>query len=113
MGEVAVLDNPWSIFGYKAEQNSIVLVIPRDKLLVKLQQDLGMASRFYRVAVLLLSSRLQGLISRLGYGGSRYEIGSSLSAQIKYADEVEPQIMDNLTLGGARFEWMLKRLKVS
>jgi bacteriocin-type transport-associated protein len=112
VGEAIALDNPISTYTLRALENSILLRIPQQQLLVKLQQDVGTASRFYRVVAMLLSGRLQGLISRLGYGRSRYQIGQSLKLEADYEDEIDLDTMDNLTLGGARFDWMLKRLKV-
>ncbi|MFM7407913.1 MAG: cyclic nucleotide-binding domain-containing protein [Cuspidothrix sp.] len=111
--ETVTLDNPVSSCTLKALENSILLRISAPQLLVKLQQDIGTAARFYRVVAMLLSGRWQGLISRLGYGRSRYQRGQSLGISTKYDDEIDLDVMDNITLGGARFDWMLKRLKVS
>ncbi len=113
VGEAITLDSPMSTCTLKALENSILLKIPEQQLLVKLQQDIGTSARFYRVVSMLISGRLQGLISRLGYGRSRYQIGQSLDLEAAYEDELDLEVMDNLTLGGARFDWMLKRLKVS
>jgi bacteriocin-type transport-associated protein len=112
VGEAIALDNPTATATVKALENSILLRIPQQQLLLKLQQDVGAAARFYRVEAMLLSSRLQGLISRLGYGRSHYQPGASLDLAAKYEDELDFDTMDNLTLGGARFDWMLKRLTV-
>lgn len=112
IGEAIALDNPISTATVRALENSILLRIPQQQLLLKLQQDVGAAARFYRVESMLLASRLQGLISRLGYGRTRYEPGQSLDLTANYEDELDLDMMDNLTLGGARFDWMLKRLTV-
>ncbi len=112
IGEAIALDNPVSTVTVRALENSILLKIPQRQLLLKLQQDVGAAARFYRVESILLSSRLHGLISRLGYGQSSYQIGQSLELSAEYEDEINLDAMDNLTLGGARFDWMLKRLTV-
>ncbi len=112
IGEAIALDNPISTATVRALENSILLRIPQQQLILKLQQDVGAAARFYRVEAMLLSSRLQGLISRLGYGRSRYQAGESLDLAANYEDELDFDAMDNLTLGGARFDWMLKRLTV-
>lgn len=82
-------------------------------MILKLQQDVGMASRFYRVIAKLMSGRVQGMISRLGFGKTSYSQGETLSQDTTYEDEIDLDVMDNLTLGGARFDWMLRRLKVS
>lgn len=113
LGEIAAFDSAIANYTIKALQDSLVLAIPRGQLLIKLQQDLGMASRFYRVLAILQSGRLQGLISRLGFGKSSYQVGQRLSKDIQYEDEIDLDVMDKLTLGGARFNWMLNRLKVS
>ncbi len=112
VGELAFLDASLSSLTYIALENSTVFKIPRQKFLIKLEQDMGMAARFNRVVVMLLSERLQSLISRLGYGRVTYQIGQSLSENKLYEDEIDLATMDNLTLGGARLDWMLKRLKL-
>ena len=113
LGEIAALESHRSYSTLKTLEDSSVLVIPRQQLLLKLQQDPAMASRFYRVVAKLLSGRLQGLISRLGFGKSSYQVGQRLSQDIEYEDEIDLDVMDNLSLGGARFDWMLRQLRVS
>ena len=113
IGEIAALDSNLSTATFKAVEDLLLLTIPRQQLLIKLQQDPGMASRFYRVAAMLISRRLQGLISRLGFGKSSYKVDQKLSYEISYEDEIDLDLMDNITLGEARFDWMLKRLRVS
>lgn len=112
IGQTALLDSRLSSFTFKTLEDSLVLAIPRPQLSIKLQQDPGMSSRFYRVIGMLLAEQLQGLISRLGYGRSSYQRGEKLSQDIEYEDELNLDAMDNITLGGARFDWMLKRLQV-
>jgi bacteriocin-type transport-associated protein len=113
VGEIAAFETYLANITLKALEDSIVLAIPRQQLLLKLQQDPGMAARFYRVVAILLSGRLQGLISRLGFGKSSYQFGQTLSQDTEYEDEIDLSLMDNITMGGARFDWMLKRLRVS
>lgn len=113
LGEIAAFDSAIANYTLTALQDSLVLTIPRTQLLLKLRQDLGMAARFYRLVAILVSGRLEGLISRLGYGKSSYQVGQRLSLDMSYEDEIDLDVMDKLTLGGARFNWMLTRLKVS
>ncbi|GAA6615667.1 cyclic nucleotide-binding domain-containing protein [Scytonema sp. NUACC26] len=112
IGETALIDGRLPTYTFKAAEDSQVLAIKKQQLTIKLQQNPGMGARFYRVIAMLLSARLQGLISRLGYGRSSYRVGQALSKNIEYEDEIDLQVMDNIFLGGARFDWMLKRLKV-
>ncbi|WP_208339025.1 cyclic nucleotide-binding domain-containing protein, partial [Aetokthonos hydrillicola] len=113
LGETALIDARLPTYTFKALEDTKVLAIQKQQLLIKLQQNPAMGSRLYRVIAMLLSGRLQGLINRLGYGRSSYQVGQRLSQDVKYEDEIDLNVMDNIFLGGARFDWMLKRLKVS
>lgn len=113
VGEITAFDMHLSNYTLKALEDSLVLAIPRQKLLGKLQQDTRMAARFYRMIGLLISSKHQGLIDRLGFGRSSYKVGQSLSEDVNYEDEIDLEVIDNISLGRARFDWMLKRLNVS
>ena len=113
IGEEAAFDSYLSSVTITTLEKSLLLAIPRQQLLIKLQQDPAMAARFYRIVGIILSARLQGLISRLGFGKGSYQFGQTLSADVEYEDEIALSVMDNITLGGARFDWMLKRLQVS
>jgi bacteriocin-type transport-associated protein len=112
VGETALVDARLPTYTFKAVEESQVLAIDKQQLTIKLQQNPAMGARFYRLVAILLSARLQGLINRLGYGRSAYRLGQQLSTDMEYEDEIDLNVMDNLTLGGARFDWMLKRLKV-
>ncbi|MBR8834872.1 MAG: cyclic nucleotide-binding domain-containing protein [Stigonema ocellatum SAG 48.90 = DSM 106950] len=111
-GETALIDARLPSYTFKTLEDSQVLAIQKQQLLIKLQQNPAMGSRFYRVISMLLSARLQGLINRLGYGRSAYQVGQRLSQDVKYEDEIDLNVMDNIFLGGARFDWMLRRLRV-
>jgi CRP-like cAMP-binding protein len=111
VGATATFDSYLSTVTLRT-QDTILLAIPKEQLLLKLQQDPAMAARFYRAIAILLSARLQGMINRLGFGKGNYQFGQSLSSSQEYEDEIDPAVMDNIFLGGARFDWMLKRLKI-
>ena len=112
VGETALLTSHLSNFMVKAREPALLLALPRPQLALKLQQDVAMGSRFYRVLALLMAHRLDGLISRLSYTSLAYSAGQTLSNQVQYENEFDLDAIDRLTLGGARFDWMLKRLKV-
>jgi CRP-like cAMP-binding protein len=95
----------------KAAEKSLVMSIQEQQLVVKLQQDVGFASRFYRVIATLLSHRLQGMLSRLGYGRRVYSRGQSLDEAVEYEDELELSVLDRMALAGKRFDWMQERLR--
>jgi bacteriocin-type transport-associated protein len=112
VGEMALLDARLPRYTFKALEDLQVLAISKQQLFVKLQQNPSMGTRFYRVVAMLLSARLQGLINRLVHGRNAYQLGQMLSQNFEYDGEIDSDVMDNISLGGARFNWMLKRLKV-
>ena len=113
LGETPFIDGRLPSATVKAIEDSLVLTISRQQLAAKLQQDIGFASRFYRVIATLLSNRLQGMYSRLGYGRRVYSKGQPLDENIEYEDELDSSILDRMSLAGTRFDWMQRRLKAS
>jgi bacteriocin-type transport-associated protein len=113
MGETAFIDGRLPSMTVKAMEDSVVLAIFRQELAAKLQQDVGFASRFYRVIAILLSQRLQGMLTRLGYGRRVYSQGLPLNNNVEYEDELNDSVLDRVAIAGKRFDWMLGRLKVS
>lgn len=111
-GEMALIDTRLSAYSFKALKNLQVLAIDKRQLSIELQQNPAMGTRFLRAIAMLISARMEALIGRVGYGRSSYMVGGSLSQNYQYADEIDVNMMDDLSLGGARFDWMLKRLKV-
>ncbi|MEH2072562.1 MAG: cyclic nucleotide-binding domain-containing protein [Nostoc sp.] len=112
VGETPFLDTKLPPATVQAIEDSLVLSIKRQQLAAKLQQDIGFASRFYRVIATLLSNRLHELLSRLGYGRRVYSQGQPLDENVEYEDELDSRILDRMALAGTRFDWMLKRLRV-
>ncbi|BAB73730.1 cyclic nucleotide-binding domain-containing protein [Anabaena sp. FACHB-709] len=113
IGETPFIDGSLPPATVKAIENSVVLAIPRQQLAAKLQQDVGFASRFYRVIASLLSQRSQAMVSQLGYGRRVYSRGQSLREGLEYDDELDINTLDRMAIAGKRFDWMLGRLKVS
>lgn len=95
----------------RAVRESQVLSIPRWRLSAKLLHDLGFAARFYRVLAMLLADKQQAIVSRLGYGRLTYSQGRSLDES--YENELSSQFLAQIALAGARFEWMLKRVRIN
>jgi hypothetical protein len=87
-------------------EESTVLSIPRGRLTAKLEEDAAFAARFYRALGVFLASRLRKSQQRLGYESNRI-----LDDEIEHEDELDPELLDNVALAGARFDWMLKRLR--
>lgn len=113
VGETAFVGAGTAPNTVRAIENSLVLSIPRQQLKVKLEQDVRFAARFYRAIAALLSDRLRSLITRIGYGRRTYSAGQLLDKEVEYEDELDLSVMDQMSLAGTRFKWMLSRLRSS
>jgi hypothetical protein len=91
-----------------ASETATVLAIPRERLEPHLKTDTGFAARFYRALGIFLASRLRRRESSLGYGDSRI-----LDDDVIHEDEIDPGLLESVSLAGARFDWMLKRLQAA
>jgi len=105
LGELSFLDSRPPSASVVARNEVTVLSIPRTVLSGELEQNTAFAARFYRALGIFLSSRLRKTQQRLGYGGDNV-----LDDDVTHEDELDPDLLDQVALAGARFDWMLKRL---
>ncbi len=105
LGEMSFLDARPPSATVIALEDSLVLTIPRAALSGRLKEE-GFASRFYHSLGVFLANRLRNTVARLGYGKTASEMSPFDSE-----DEIGPTVLENLTLAGARCDWMIKRLK--
>lgn len=110
VGEGSFLHAPLSATTVIAAQDSLVLAIPRSHLIVKLEEDLGFASRFYQVLSDLVADRLQDLLDQLGYGEAVASPDYSHNGASVSNDELNFNVLDQMAIAGTRFDWMLRRL---
>lgn len=107
VGEMSFADSRPPSATVQAVENSLVLSIPRSTLIEKLKKDEGFASRFYRAIAIFLSTRLRGTVRYLGYAKGQ------LHTEDNTTEDLSPEMMDNIPLAKARFDWLLRRLKSS
>jgi CRP-like cAMP-binding protein len=107
IGEISFIDSRPPSATVTALEDARVLAIPRPQLAAKLEQDVAFAARFYYSLAIFLADRMRNTVSRLGY-----HIGP-LEEDVEYADELDPQVLQRMTLAGVRFDWMLKQLQGS
>lgn len=105
IGELSFLDSRPPSATVTAVESSVVLDVPRAALADKLEHDAEFAARFYRALGTFLATRLRQTQRRLGYGTAADD------GPAESADEIDPMLLDQLALAGARFEWMLRRLR--
>jgi bacteriocin-type transport-associated protein len=107
VGEMSFIDVRPPSATVQAVEVTTVLAIPRQQLAEKLEQDTGFAARFYRALAMLLSDRLRGTTSRLGYGSEQLQPAPDGDE----ADgELDPNLLGRVALAGTRFDLILKRL---
>lgn len=104
VGEMSFVDSRPPSASVISLERSLVLAIPRVALEAKLTSDVAFAARFYRSLAVFLSDRLRTTSGRLGYGGQAPELTET-------DDEMDPATLDTLSLAGARFDWLQRKLK--
>ena len=106
LGEISFVDSRPPSATVTAAEDSVVLAIPRTRLAEKIDKDVQFAARFYKALAMFLSDRLRNNI-----GLPAYSHEQGLVENRAYSDEIDPDVLDNLTLAGARFDWLQKRLR--
>jgi CRP/FNR family transcriptional regulator, cyclic AMP receptor protein len=100
MGEMSFVDNSPPSATVQAMEQSLVLDIPRRRLNVKLAEDPGFAARFYRALAMSLAARLRHSMAALAGGFATDNEG-----------EMGFDALDNVSMAGARFDWIQRRLR--
>ncbi|MCH7924295.1 MAG: cyclic nucleotide-binding protein, partial [Planctomycetes bacterium] len=89
--------------------NSVVDAISRDKLETKLRDDTAFAARFYRALGVFLAHRLR----RMTLQGAKERDSGAHPADETTDDELDPQLLESISLAGKRFEWFQSRFGVA
>ena len=100
MGEMLLVDRDLPAETIQAVEPSFVLEIPRRRLRAKLAEDAGFSARYYRAV-------------------ARFQIARQLAADAQQAEgpaddsegEMDFDALDNVSMAGARFDWIQKRLR--
>ncbi|MEM7404038.1 MAG: cyclic nucleotide-binding domain-containing protein [Pseudomonadota bacterium] len=106
IGELSFLDSRPPNATVVSVERSAVLAVPAGKLERKLKTDTGFGYRFYRALGVMLTDRLRDTVGLLAYGKE-----SHLDESVEEANELSPDLMENLSLAATRFDHLLKRLR--
>ncbi len=101
-GEISLLDSRPPSATISAPGKAIVLDVERATLLRRLENSVDFAARFYRALAVFLAQRLR----RAHFSESDVQ-----GADNTDPDEIDPDVMENISIAGARFRWILDRLK--
>ncbi|MFN8707484.1 MAG: cyclic nucleotide-binding domain-containing protein [Planctomyces sp.] len=104
LGEISMLDSRPPLATVTAETDCRILRIPRTSLDEKLRKDSGFGSRFYRTLAVFLAQRMR---DRTAAAQGQQ---NSLKEDVEGADEIDPELLEEIALAGKRFEWILKRM---
>jgi CRP/FNR family cyclic AMP-dependent transcriptional regulator len=105
VGEMSFVDTRPPSATVTAKSDALVLAIPRIQLALKLRQDVGFASRFYRALAVFLSNRLRMTVNQLGYGADE-----AITIDLPDA-ELGREAKDSVALAQTRLDWLMRRLR--
>ena len=105
VGEMSFVDSRPPSATVTALEDSLVLALPRASLQARLE-EVDFAARFYRAIAVFLADRLRSTVGRLGYGGA--DLPDTVREE---SDDIDPDVLANVAVAGARFDWMLRRLR--
>lgn len=91
-----------------ASRESKVLSIPRQQMVIKLQEDLSFAARFYRV----IATQTAHLLASVTATECRSASAADSNNDPTFDDELDMEALQRASQGGKKFDWMLKRLRV-
>lgn len=106
VGEVSFIDARPPLATVMAIEETHLLVIPRRQLVVKLQHDMGFASRFYYGISLCLADRMRGTIRHIEYGRN-----IELEQEELDREDINPNVLENLALAQAKFNWLRENVR--
>jgi CRP/FNR family transcriptional regulator, cyclic AMP receptor protein len=105
IGEMSLVDSAPPSATVAAKVDSVALFLDKQVLLRKLAGDHGSASRFYRALAILLSDRLRATERRMAYGEQENGLGEETT---RLKDELDPGVLDQVSVAGERFDRLLK-----
>lgn len=111
LGEMSFVDGGNASATVRTLENAWILSIPQPLLAVKMQDDRGFASRFYRAIAQILFTRCQDLLVRGGGVNLATEDLNFLSDDIEVEDEIDLDVLEGTAIAATRFDWLIHQLR--
>ncbi len=105
IGEIGMLDSRPPTATVTAETEVTCIEIDFNDLNAKLESDVGFGSRFYRALAVFLAQRMRRNVSQ--FVADKL---TPLDEDVEEEDEIDPELLDEISLAGERFNWMLAQL---
>jgi CRP-like cAMP-binding protein len=105
VGEMSFVDSAPPSATVRADGRCTLLAIDRQEVRARLAEDAGFAGRFYKAMAMFLADRLRGTVDRM-----KARPGQALAEQQIMEDELDEDVLDQVSLAGARFERLLHAL---
>ena len=106
VGEISLIDSRPPTATVTATEPSVVLRMSDTMVHARLRTDSAFGARLYKAIAVFLAQRLRSTVNSLGYSASQ-----RLDENIEAQDEIDPDLLDSLSLAGARFNVILDRLQ--
>jgi CRP/FNR family transcriptional regulator, cyclic AMP receptor protein len=107
VGEMSFVDARPPSATVKALEDSTVCAVSKATLGDKLNRDMGFAARFYKALAIYLSTTVRERHRMLGYGA---DVPDAALEDEDDPDELDPNVLDGVSLAGERFDRMVKRM---
>jgi CRP-like cAMP-binding protein len=106
VGEISLIDSRPPTATVTASAPSVVLRVSQLAVHARLKSDQAFAARLYKAIAVFLAQRLRQTVTSLGYATS-----DSLDENVEAQDEIDPELLETVSLAGARFNLILDRLQ--
>jgi CRP/FNR family transcriptional regulator, cyclic AMP receptor protein len=110
IGEMSFVDSAPPSATVRSDGGCSVLALDRRRVEARLREQPAFAGRFYKALAIFLADRLRA--ARGGGGAARGEAPAAggLDADRVMEDELDDNVLDQVSLAGARFDRMLRTL---
>lgn len=105
VGEISLLDSRPPTATISAISKVVLLAVPRESLLRKLNTDSEFAARFYHSLAVFLAHRLRTTYQTMGFDKTQ-----PMDESAEYEDQLSPEVLNNVHLARVRFDHALRRL---
>lgn len=107
LGEISLLDSRPPTATVTAKDEVTALKVPFKALRAKMDSDTKFASRFYKALGMFLAQRMRS-VTLLATG---HKLEDGMKDDVELPDEIDPEMLEEVTLAGARFRMLIDRLK--